>query len=51
MLGSLRYLYAKEYKERSLNLLEQAVSKLPDKKSVSEEIEYEKKFVDEGSPF
>ncbi len=30
LVSSLRYLYAKEYKARSLSLLEQAVSKLPD---------------------
>ena len=48
---SLRYLYAKEHKTRVLSLLEQAVSKLPDNRSVLEEIEHEKKFVNAGSPF
>lgn len=51
LVRSLRYSYAKEYKARSLNLLEQAVSKLPDNRSVLKEIEYEKNFVDAGSPF
>ncbi|HNB14763.1 MAG TPA: hypothetical protein PLC15_05260, partial [Candidatus Obscuribacter sp.] len=51
LVSSLRYSYAKEYKARSLNLLEQAVSKLPDNRSVLKEIEYEKNFVDAGSPF